>query len=257
MNISYGFIEDIGLRGSMEDAHAIWQISNKMFFSAEIYDGHGGKRAAQIAAEMLTLCFLKLWEKEAEKPLKERHGESELLRQAYVEVDNHIIDVGVESGTTAATFYIIDRRYIVSNVGDTRVIIGTEAGAEMLTIDHKPSLAEERSRIEKSGGYVSGWGTPRVQGVLAVSRALGDAGLKPFVISDPRIVEGFLEKDNDFAVLACDGVWDVLIPQEVIDIARSAESPQEGARQIKDKALDYGSTDNISVIVVDLRGNQK
>jgi serine/threonine protein phosphatase PrpC len=138
MNISYGFIEDIGLRGSMEDAHAIWQISNKMFFSAEIYDGHGGKRAAQIAAEMLTLCFLKLWEKEAEKPLKERHGESELLRQAYVEVDNHIIDVGVESGTTAATFYIIDRRYIVSNVGDTRVIIGTEAGAEMLTIDHKP-----------------------------------------------------------------------------------------------------------------------
>jgi len=237
----------------MEDSHAIWQVPEKMFFSAEIYDGHGGKRAAQIAAEMLTPCFLKLWEGEAEKPLKKRRGEAELLRQAYTDVDDHILNAGVKSGTTSATFYVIDKRYIVSNAGDTRVIIGTKAGADLLTLDHKPSLSEERSRIEKSGGFISGYGTPRVQGVLAVSRALGDAGLKPFVISDPRIVEGLLEKDNDFVILACDGIWDVLIPQEVIDIARSAESPQEGARQIKDRALDYGSTDNISVIVIDLR----
>jgi serine/threonine protein phosphatase PrpC len=257
MNIPYGFIEDIGLRISMEDAHAIYQIPEKLFFSAEIYDGHGGKKAARIAAESLTTCFLDLWAREAVKPLKERLGESELLRQAYIEVDGHIVDIDVESGTTAATFYIIDRKYIVSNVGDTRVIIGSKAGVDLLTIDHKPSLPEERSRIEKCGGFVFGFGTPRVQGILAVSRALGDARLKPFVISEPRIVEGLLERDNDFVILACDGVWDVITPQDVIGIARSAENPQEGAMLIKEKALDLGSTDNISVIVLDLRAYLK
>jgi serine/threonine protein phosphatase PrpC len=253
MNIPYGFIEDIGRRGSMEDAHAIYQIPEKLFFSAEIYDGHGGKKAARIAAGMLTHCFLDLWAIEAEKPLKERQGESEILRQAYIEVDDHIVDIGVESGTTAATFYIIDKRYIVSNVGDTRVIIGTEAGVDLLTIDHKPSLPEERLRIEESGGFIFGHGTPRVQGILAVSRALGDASLKPFVSPEPRIVEGYLGIENDFVILACDGVWDVLTPQDVISIVRSAENPQEGAVKIKDKALELGSTDNISVIALDLR----
>ncbi|MCX5813675.1 MAG: PP2C family protein-serine/threonine phosphatase [Proteobacteria bacterium] len=253
MNISYGFIEDIGRRTSMEDSHAIYHAPEKLFFSAEIYDGHGGKRAAQIAAEMLTPCFLHLWTREAEKPLKERRGELELLRQSYIEVDDHILNIGVESGTTAATFYIIDKKFIASNVGDTRVIIGTKAGVDLLTIDHKPSLPEERSRIEKSGGFISGYGTPRVQGVLAISRALGDASLKPFVSSEPRIVEGRLERENDFVILACDGVWDVLTPQEVIGIARSVENPQEGARQIKEAALEYGSADNISVFVLDLR----
>jgi protein phosphatase 1L len=253
MNISYGFIEDIGQRTSMEDAHAFYHVPEKLFFSAEIYDGHGGKRAAQIAAEMLTPCFLRLWKMEAQKPLKERRGESELLRQSYMEVDDHILDTGVESGTTAATFYIIDKKFIASNVGDTRVIIGTKAGVDLLTVDHKPSLPEERSRIEELGGKILGYGIPRVQGILAVSRALGDVGLKPFVTCEPRVVEGHLGMENDFVVLACDGVWDVLNPQDVIQIARSAENPRDGARQIKEKALDCGSTDNISVIVLDLR----
>jgi serine/threonine protein phosphatase PrpC len=253
MNIPYGFIEDIGWRGSMEDAHAIYQIPEKLFFSAEIYDGHGGTKAARTAAEMFTPCFLDLWATEAEKPLKERRGESELLRQTYIEVDDHIVDIDVESGTTAATFYIIDKKYIVSNVGDTRVIMGTKAGVDLLTIDHKPCLPEERLRIEELGGFIFGYGTPRVQGILAVSRALGDARLKPFVSSEPRIVEGCLGIENDFVILACDGVWDVLTPQDVIGIVRSAENLQEGAIQIKDKALDLGSTDNISVIVLDLR----
>jgi serine/threonine protein phosphatase PrpC len=253
MNISYGFIEDIGWRTNMEDAHAIYHIPEKLFFSAEIYDGHGGKRASQIAAEMITPCFLHLWARDVEKPLKERRRESELLKQAYNEVDDHILSIGIKSGTTAATFYIIGKRFIVSNVGDTRVIIGTNAGVDTLTIDHKPSLPEERSRIEKLGGEILGYGIPRVQGILAVSRALGDASLKPFVISEPRIAEGHLKKENDFVILACDGVWDVLTPQDVIEIARSAENSQDGARQIKEKALDHGSTDNISVIVLDLR----
>jgi len=253
MNILYGFAEDIGYRSTMEDAHTIHVIPEKSFFSAEIYDGHGGKKAAQIAAGMLTNHFLSLWSIELQKVSLDCKKESQILKQSYEEVDNYIVDSGIESGTTAATFYIINKKYIVSNVGDTRVIMGRKGGVDLLTLDHKPHLIEEKSRIEKIGGRISNYDIPRVQGILAVSRALGDVKLKPFISSEPRIIEGNLCKENDFVILACDGVWDVLSPEDVIEIARSAESPLAGALQIKEHTLESGSTDNISVIVLDLR----
>jgi serine/threonine protein phosphatase PrpC len=254
MNISYGLVHDIGWRDSMEDEHAIYQIPEKMFFSAEIYDGHGGKSAARIAAETLTPNFLHAWSSDLQKPLREGRSESENLRKAYTDVDKNIVDSGTESGTTAATFYIIEGRFIAANVGDTRAIIGTKREpCYTLTIDHKPSLEDEKSRIENLGGSIVWLGTPRVQGVLAVSRALGDARLKPYISCEPRIVEGHLGKENDYVVLACDGVWDVLAPADVIKTVRAAREPQAGAEKIKGMALDYGSKDNISVIVLDIK----
>ena len=86
-----------------------------------------------------------------------------------------------------------------------------------------------------------------------MSRALGDRGLKPYVSSEPRIVEGHPGNENDYAVLACDGVWDVLMPDEVMLIVRAAIDPGRASEEISRKALDHGSTDNITVIVLDLR----
>ena len=238
----------------MEDEHAIYQIPEKEFFSAEIYDGHGGRRAAQIAAERLTPNFLHAWSRDLQKPSGERLSEVENLRKAYMEVDKGIVDNGTDSGTTAATFYIIDGRFITANVGDSRVIIGTKRNHCLtLTIDHRPSLDDEKSRIEGLGGSITFLGTPRVQGILAVSRALGDARLKPYISGEPRVVEGYLGRENDYVVLACDGVWDVLSPADVIKTVRTAREPQTGAEKVKEKALDCGSKDNISVIVLDLR----
>jgi serine/threonine protein phosphatase PrpC len=254
MNILIGISEDIGWRERMEDEHAIYQIPEKNFFSAEIYDGHAGRRAAQVAAEMLTPHFLHAWSRESDKSLKEQSHEYELLRDAYRIVDDYIVKSGIESGTAAANFYIIDDRFIAANVGDTRIIIGTAHGAFALTVDHKPHLPEEKSRIESLGGKVIFYDVPRVQGMLAMSRALGDASLKPYVSCEPRIIVGYLGKENDYAILACDGVWDVLIPQEVLELVRKAESPQKAAELVKEKAIDKGSTDNITVIVLDLRG---
>ena len=166
MNIPYGLIEDIGLRDRMEDGHAIYHLPDMEFFSAEIYDGHGGKKAAQVAAEMLTPCFLDLLNKESGKPSENIIKERDLLRQAYLEVDSYIIKTGTESGTTAATFYLLDGRFISANVGDTRVIIGIERGVDLLTSDHRPNLSKEKNRIEKLGGHITGHGVPRVQGTF-------------------------------------------------------------------------------------------
>jgi protein phosphatase 1L len=253
MNITYGISEEIGWRSHMEDEHAIYRDDAREFFAAEIYDGHGGKEAARIASEMLTPYFMHAWARSIEKPLRERRSDYELLREAYLTVDAHLVGKGVESGTTAANFYIIGDRFLAANAGDTRVIIGTRKGVSSLTKDHKPELPEERMRIESLGGQVIFHGAPRVQGILAISRALGDTVLKPYVTAEPRIVEGYLGKENDYAVLACDGVWDVLTPDDVIDIVRSMGDPTKAAVEVSNKALNHASTDNITVIVLDLQ----
>lgn len=253
MNITYGVTEKVGCRSHMEDMHAVYQDAERTFFAAEIYDGHGGKEAAEITARMLTPYFMHAWAKELEKPLKDRRNESELLREAYLSVDAHLVETDVKSGTTAANLYIIGDRLLVANAGDTRVIIGTGNGFSLLTKDHKPDLPEERARIESLGGRVISYGVPRVEGVLAMSRALGDTGLKPYVTSEPRIVEGFPGEENDYAVLACDGVWDALTPDEVIEIVRTVVDPRAASEEISKMALNHGSTDNITVIVLDLR----
>jgi protein phosphatase 1L len=253
MKITYGVSEKTGHRRLMEDAHAIYQDEPRKFFAAEIFDGHGGKEAAKIVSRMLTPYFIHAWTKESEKPPGDRRSEPELLREAYLSVDAHLVAKEMKSGTTVANFYIMGDRFLAANVGDTRVILGTKKGFSFLTKDHKPDLPEEKARIENQGGRVLSYGVPRVEGILAMSRALGNTGLKPYISCEPRIVEGYPAIENDYAVLACDGVWDVLTPDETIKIVRAAIDPWRASEEISKKALDNGSTDNITVIVLDLR----
>ena len=128
-----------------------------------------------------------------------------------------------------------------------------EPEAISLTVDHKPDLPGERARIEALGGRVVSYDVPRVQGVLSMSRSLGDAPLKPFVTAEPRIAEGVLGRGNDIAIIACDGLWDVLTSEEAVAIARNAAGPEEAARLLQATALERGSMDNITVIVLDLK----
>lgn len=175
------------------------------------------------------------------------------MREAYLSTDAYIIGKGLEEGAAAATLYMQGERFIAANTGDTRIIMGKGEGWAQLTVDHKPDVPEEQKRIEGLGGSVIVWGVPRVQGILAMSRALGDPSLKPFVTSEPRVAEGLLGKENDVAIIACDGVWDVLKPQEVVLMARQERDPQKAAETIVAKALDAGTTDNVTVIVLDIR----
>jgi protein phosphatase 1L len=255
MKIPYGIAEEVGFRPSMEDAHAIWDEED--VFSAEIYDGHGGNMGALLAAEFLTPHFLSLVRAERARDAPESRTGPELLRAAYLAADQYICSRPTTSGTAAATIHILDGQFLAANVGDSRVIIGTNRGAIQLTVDHKPDLPEERSRIEGFGGRVISRDVPRVEGMLAMSRALGDSELKPYVSSEPRIVEGFFGTENDFVVVACDGVWDVLTLEEVIATVREVEDTNQAAQKIVALALASGSTDNVSVIVVDLRDHTR
>ncbi len=253
MNITYDIDETPGHRGRMEDAHSIYNDDEHQFFAAEVYDGHGGSEAAARASRILTPSFMTDWIREFQRPASERVSATDILRNAYRVTDAYLIRENVPGGTTAANCYIIDEGFIAANAGDTRIVIGTRRNAFVLTTDHRPGLDSERERIEALGGEVVSYGVPRVQGILAVSRALGDAGMKPYVSAEPSITTGLLGKENDFIVVACDGVWDVLSPIEVIKLARENAGNGRPSDAIVRRALASGSRDNITVVVLDLR----
>lgn len=95
-----------------------------------------------------------------------------------------------------------------------------------MSYDHKPSNPEEHSRILNAGGFVE---FDRVNGNLALSRALGDfefkqnASLSPeqqIVTADPQVITHDYTGEEEFLVLACDGIWDCLSNQQVVDLVR-------------------------------------
>ena len=117
-----------------------------------------------------------------------------------------------------------------------------------LTFDHKGSEPLEQQRVRDAGGFIA---LDRVNGMLAITRALGDADLKEFVSGRPFTSEVVLHPSSDtLPILACDGLWDVVTDQECIDYIADQEDPAEAAHMLVDFALEQGSTDNISVIVV-------
>lgn len=100
------------------------------------------------------------------------------------------------SGSTATIAVIDGTKLTVANVGDSRGVMCDSNGTAIpLSFDHKPDKESEKTRIKKAGGYIEFWGVWRVNGSLAVSRAIGDYFLKPdLVIADPDVLEFDLEE---------------------------------------------------------------
>jgi protein phosphatase PTC1 len=128
-----------------------------------------------------------------------------------------------------------------------------------LTYDHKGSDPSEKQRIKAAGGFVL---NERVNGMLAITRALGDAELKNYVSGSPYTAEISIEKSYDsFLIVACDGLWDVLSDQACCDyvtakLNRGDCNPNLIAEELIDLAIREGSADNISVIIVLFKFNK-
>lgn len=83
-------------------------------------------------------------------------------------------------------------------------------------------------------------------GVLAVTRALGDASVKEFVVGSPYTTQTTLNDGDEFMIVACDGLWDVAEDQDAVDLVRNIMDPQEASQALLKHALDNFSTDNLS-----------
>ncbi|CAN1120853.1 Probable protein phosphatase 2C 6 [Linum perenne] len=258
-----------------------------------VYDGHGGSQVANYCRERVhtalveeigvvensvidgsvTDCCQEQWRK--------------AFTNCFLKVDAEIggTEGSVEPvapetvGSTAVVAIICSSHIIVANCGDSRAVLCRGKEPMALSVDHKPNREDEYARIEAAGGKVIQWNGHRVFGVLAMSRSIGDRYLKPWIIPEPEVMFIPRAKEDECLILASDGLWDVMSNEEACDLARrrilvwhkkngtAATSPVKGegidpasqaaAEYLSNRALQKGSKDNITVIVVDLKAQRK
>lgn len=183
-------------------------------------------------------------------------------------------------GSTAVVAVICSSHIIVANCGDSRAVLYCGKQAIPLSVDHKPDREDEYQRIEEAGGKVIQWYGSRVFGVLAMSRSIGDRYLKPWIIPDPEVIIVPRAREDECLILASDGLWDVMSNEEACDVARKRillwhkknsgvtcsttrrdvgadPAAQEAADYLSKLALQKGSKDNITIVVVDLKAHRK
>ncbi|CAL8243492.1 unnamed protein product [Lota lota] len=144
---------------------------------------------------------------------------------------------GSDSGTTAVVALIRGKQLIVANAGDSRCVVSEHGKAVDMSYDHKPEDELELARIKNAGGKVTMDG--RVNGGLNLSRAIGDhfykrnKNLPPeeqMISAMPDVKVLTLHDDHDFMVIACDGIWNVLSSQEVVDFVSERIKPDQAGK---------------------------
>jgi serine/threonine protein phosphatase PrpC len=186
-------------------------------------------------------------------------------------------EVSTESdsrSSTAMEGQTLQRTILAANIGDSRAILCRNGTGWELSRDHKPNDPTERERIESRGGQViwcgetDEYGQPieergiyRVNGNLALSRAVGDRSEKPAVTAEPEIISApVIDGEDSFILLATDGLWDVMDSQEAVTFIQSRRhaklSRKRIATQVVEEALRRGTYDNVTVVIIWLDGRQ-
>jgi len=288
-DFSYTMASMQGWRIEMEDAHDVQmslahsdypQISNWSFFA--IFDGHAGDKVANLSAEKLLSTLLATDKFKEVLALINEEGIVSIhpstnekihvwLKEGFMELDAAMRpNIDDRSGTTAVCAILTPKHIFFANVGDSRSILSTETRIRFSTVDHKPELEGERERIEKAGGTVL---LNRVNGTLAVSRALGDYDFKAhenlaveeqLVIAQPTVdIVKRNPKEDAFLVLACDGIFEGLKEDqnetlcEMIRAKMKSSEPEAVVPEILDYCLEEGSHDNMTLILVKFDSGDK
>lgn len=215
----------------MEDEHLIKEGGR----FAAVFDGHGGSDVSRYLRQHF---YSKLQEQR-----KRIHSEGECtpsftslsshatsIRQAFEQVEHEVcaMDYMCHQGSTAVVVSMHEeqdgRRTLLSaNVGDSRAVLCRSGVAVDLTRDHKPNCDSERARLEAMGETVEFdihgqcW---RVRN-LSISRAIGDRLSKPAVTGEVEIQQFQVVDDDEFVILASDGLWDVLTSQDAVSFVRN------------------------------------
>ncbi|XP_055334043.1 protein phosphatase 1B-like, partial [Paramacrobiotus metropolitanus] len=243
--LHFGVCLDQGQKKTMEDSHTAsvaldGSFSSWSFFG--VYDGHRGDTVSQYCAAHLLRCIMNTEEisqlYEEVLPAQEK---DDLIRRGLVKgflrVDEELrqlseIQSGAVQGGSTATCALVTPEWIyLANCGDSRGMIVSQQGTVVLaTRDHKPNTKTERQRIERAGLSVE---RGRVVGVvnsrIAMSRSLGDFrykaastldALQQAVSPEPDIFRWSRTAQDEFIVLASDGVWDTLSNDGVCGVIR-------------------------------------
>ncbi|KAL1216221.1 putative protein phosphatase 2C 49 [Cardamine amara subsp. amara] len=270
--IRSGSYADIGPKRCMEDEHiriddlssqvgSLIELPKPSAFYA-VFDGHGGPEAAAYVRQNAIRLFFEddTFPQTSEVNSVYVEEVKSSLRNAFLQADLALAEDGSissSSGTTALAALIFGRLLMVANAGDCRAVLCRKGEAIDMSEDHRSINLPERRRVEESGGFFD---DGYLNGVLSVTRALGDWEMKlPHgsqcpLISEPEIKQITLTEDDEFLVIGCDGIWDVLTSQEAIRIVRRGlnrhDDPTRCARELVMEALRLNTFDNLTAVVV-------
>ncbi|TKY73083.1 phosphatase 2C 27 [Spatholobus suberectus] len=258
---------DIGKRPYMEDTHiCIGDLARKFNYdelSEEavsfygVFDGHEGKSAAQFVRDRLPRVIVEdvNFPLELEKVVKRSFLETDA---AFLKTSSH--EPSLSSGTTALTAIIFGRSLLVANAGDCRAVLSRHGRAIEMSKDHRPSCINERTRVKSLGGFID---DGYLNGKLGVTRALGDwhlEGMKEMserggpLSAEPELKLMTLTKEDEFLIIASDGIWDVFSSQNAVDFARRRLQEHNDeklcCKEIVQEGIKRGSTDNMTVVMV-------
>ncbi|CAL9027792.1 unnamed protein product [Prunus brigantina] len=294
--VTWGFTSVIGRRREMEDAVAVIpgfmsrtcdhvggctapgsktssEISPVHFFG--VYDGHGGNQVAKFCAERMHEVIAQEWDGETVDGYEWQRKWETAFSIGFEKVDHELLEEAIAPemvGSTAVVAILSGCQIITSNCGDSRALLCRGTETIPLTVDQKPDREDELLRIEGGGGKVINWNGARVFGVLAMSRAIGDRYLRPWIIPVPEISFMTRTDEDECLILASDGLWDVMTNEEVGEVARhllrrrrrsissltdDIPPAQAVADHLTEMAYGRNSSDNISIIVVDLKAKRK
>ncbi|CAK7324144.1 unnamed protein product [Dovyalis caffra] len=273
--LSYGLASVIGGRKEMEDTVKValgflnFNGGEKKYDFFGVYDGHGGSIVAEACKERLHRVIV-------EEMMEAKRGEKrvggieweKVMEDSFRKMDEEVMKDKMV-GSTAVVAVVGKEELVVANCGDSRAVICRGGVAVPLSVDHKPDRPDELERVEAAGGRVINWNGHRVLGVLSTSRSIGDQHLKPFVSSKPEVTVNERTENDEFLILASDGLWDVISNEFACQIAKRcligrmrrksrgvvSESCRaaEAAAVLTELAMAWGSKDNISVIIVELK----
>ena len=258
--VRYGTSEMQGWRNTMEDAKLTNVSLQKDTMVFGVFDGHGGKEVAEFVSRhfceeleknraylagnielALKETFLRM-----DELIRTPNGTREVIRIARDLPDNYEVEADpamLMAGCTAVVALIRNNTLYVANAGDSRCVLSRDGRAVEMSIDHKPELPGELERIRRAGGTVE---DGRVMGNLNLSRSIGDLEYKKnnsipqkdqMITAYPEVrIENLNERDQ-FMILACDGVWDMLTSQECVNFV-AARLANKDLQTIAEETLD-------------------
>ncbi|RNF13296.1 protein phosphatase 2C [Trypanosoma conorhini] len=265
-----------GWRAHMEDEHLVdvafpTDAPNSKEGLFCVFDGHSGRECAKRCRELIPKAARKYFTRAPE----ENASTTVDFEKVYLEVDSTLEkELTDGSGCTAVTVHVTPDAITCASVGDSRAVLCRNGAAFDLSNDHKPENALERARIEAAGGSVS---ENRVNGQLAMSRAMGDFTYKSqknrdpmeqHVIAVPDVVSTPRQAGDAWVVLACDGIFDVLDNDELLECVlvkkhqgkSNVEICEEICRECLAPPVEGGGrsaraegTDNMTIMIVDLK----
>lgn len=248
-----------GKRRYMEDRAMVIDNFHGGYGLYIVCDGHGGDYVADFCMMHLPRVLRAL--------LVSGMTPDKALGLTFVQLDDQVEWThSYMTGTTCIVLLKHTDHFWIAHVGDSRAILNTGSSCVCLTKDHKP-IGTEKDRIDRieEGVVIKVGDIWRVNGELAVSRAIGDKRLRPYVIPEPEVRRYEIPATSRFVVMATDGLWDVMSCNQVNemvmhtylaahnDIMTSDREVVETAGAVVRKYINPIIEDNTLLIILHIR----